>query len=266
MQFSAIVGKLAPHAGKVVGASIGLAAGGFWGLLAGAGAGFAYDQWRDFIIDLRNPFAHTPQYTQQPGLDITTTLAFGTIASARVYDLPGLRHEAQSLAALKTHFNADSHTLRYIGKILRAPPALHDAHVPLQQLRQLCSKNPVRVQSVIGCLLDLAQDNTRMIDRVSFEAIHNAAKTLGMDTAGWNALTAAQRVETMQDSPYGILGVTPDAPLPEITRVYRNLIREAHPDRWGNVANSYTQARLQQRAARLNAAYEQITAKAGSHA
>jgi molecular chaperone DnaJ len=61
-----------------------------------------------------------------------------------------------------------------------------------------------------------------------------------------------ERVLTMSDDPYRVLGVSPDATDAEIKRTYRKLARQHHPDRNPN------DAAAEERFKAIQAAYEQV--------
>ena len=57
----------------------------------------------------------------------------------------------------------------------------------------------------------------------------------------------------MPESSYDLLGISPDASLPEIRRAYRTLVRTWHPDRFGS--DLQLQQRAQERLKEINEAY-----------
>ncbi|TMM50908.1 molecular chaperone DjiA [Sulfitobacter sabulilitoris] len=68
--------------------------------------------------------------------------------------------------------------------------------------------------------------------------------------------------DTAQD-PYSVLGVSPDAPMAEVRRAWRRLVRENHPD--AMIARGVPQEALQlaqKRMADINRAWEEISRKA----
>jgi hypothetical protein len=61
----------------------------------------------------------------------------------------------------------------------------------------------------------------------------------------------------VEPDPYAVLGVSVDASVPEITRAYRQLARQLHPDVTGDPAAN-------ERFAALTLAYERVLAAAAS--
>ncbi|TMV07872.1 molecular chaperone DjiA [Ruegeria sediminis] len=61
------------------------------------------------------------------------------------------------------------------------------------------------------------------------EFLEEVSRIFGQTEAQFKALRA-RFVPDAQADPYTILGVTPDMPLPEIRKIWRQLVRETHPD------------------------------------
>ncbi|MDK3018100.1 molecular chaperone DjiA [Pseudodonghicola flavimaris] len=62
------------------------------------------------------------------------------------------------------------------------------------------------------------------------EFLEDVAEIFGLSPAQFSALKA-RFVPSAEADPYTVLGVTPQTPLPEIRRAFRNLVRDCHPDR-----------------------------------
>lgn len=250
---TALLAALSPYKKTIIGASIGTLALGFWGFVIGAGSGLAFDMWERFLSTLK--------ISRQPSAPLIApqiNLALAVASFARALDLPGIADARKAPFTLKRFFAIDANGLRYVAKLLaQAPETAADGEGALRLLQDLVKDQPVHAQAVIHALLDLARDDLGGIDQTSRMALQVLAQRLGL-SAQWASLTGAYRFLQADDEPHDVLGVTRSLSLAAITRIYHELIQKTHPDRWTHVSNPYTRARLQERAARLNAAYERI--------
>jgi DnaJ like chaperone protein len=249
--------RLQPHKGKLIGLALGLA-GGFWGMIAGLSAGAAYDAWRDYVTNLRQPVLK-PRSAMMPE-DTATVLA--VVALARTYELPGLARPGQALGVLKTYFAADQGTLRYIGKLLAMP----QEHAPgaasqLTQLREALQGDAEKRKHVMQALLGLAQDGLPL-DAATYALLEKTGQELGLAPVDFQVL-AGPPPDAAQENPFDILGLPRDADEGAIIDAYRRLMRETHPDRQMK-RSGMTLARAEARAARLNAAYARLRKNPGS--
>ncbi len=86
------------------------------------------------------------------------------------------------------------------------------------------------------------------------------AEIFGLSDATFGAIRA--RFSPAHKDPYAVLEVEPEAPLPEVRRRWRALVRETHPDRM--IARGLPEEAVKlatRRLAEVNAAYEEILAK-----
>ena len=60
--------------------------------------------------------------------------------------------------------------------------------------------------------------------------LERVAQIFGLSDSQFRSLRA-RFVPDAQPDPFGILGVTPDTPLPDVRRAWKALVRESHPDR-----------------------------------
>lgn len=251
--YAAIAVAISAHKGIITGAGLGLAVAGFWGLVIGTATGFAYDQWERFVQKLKI----TPRQAL-PVLPPDSALVLALAAYARALDLPQLRAPTRVLAVLKAHFSMTHETLRYAGKIIQPHETGEPEFVAAQQaLVQACAASPAAGAKVLTALRDIASNPSGGMDPVSHQALAQLAARVGMAET-WNGLTHGMAVEKADDDPYEVLAVSPSSSADEISRRYRALIQQAHPDRVATVLNPFTRERMQARAARLNAAYERL--------
>lgn len=59
--------------------------------------------------------------------------------------------------------------------------------------------------------------------------LHKVARIFGFDERRFRGVRA-QFVDEAERDPYDVLGVDPDAPMEEVRRIWRQLVRETHPD------------------------------------
>ena len=89
--------------------------------------------------------------------------------------------------------------------------------------------------------------------------LRSVAAVFGLSEACFRSLRARHVVEADPD-PYAVLGVTPDAPIDEVRKAWKQAVRESHPDRMRargvpEEAMKVAQARL----VAVNAAWDEIS-------
>ncbi|MGK7652505.1 TerB family tellurite resistance protein [Roseovarius sp. B08] len=92
--------------------------------------------------------------------------------------------------------------------------------------------------------------------------LSEVAKIFGLPEREFSTLRS-RFVPDAKPDPYAVLGVTPETPLPEIRKVWRNKVREMHPDRM--VARGVPQEAIklaEKRLTDVNDAWEQIQREA----
>ena len=92
--------------------------------------------------------------------------------------------------------------------------------------------------------------------------LQRVAEILGFDDRRFRTIRA-QFVPDAERDPYDVLGVSPDMPLDDIRRVWRDAVRESHPDRL--MARGLPEEAIKLAEARLiavNTAWDQINGKA----
>lgn len=91
--------------------------------------------------------------------------------------------------------------------------------------------------------------------------LERVSELFGMEEKRFRALRA-RFVPDAQPDPYGVLGVEPDMPLPEIRRHWRQLVRDSHPDVMMARGLPEEGVRLaERRMADINQAWEEISAR-----
>ncbi|MGD9864893.1 MAG: TerB family tellurite resistance protein [Pseudodonghicola sp.] len=95
------------------------------------------------------------------------------------------------------------------------------------------------------------------------EFLEDVADIFGMTPAEFQALRT-RFVPEAEPDPYSVLGVTPDTPLPEVRKAFRQLVRDCHPDRMIARGVPPEAIRLaEKRMADINRAWAEISGEAG---
>ena len=92
--------------------------------------------------------------------------------------------------------------------------------------------------------------------------LHEVARIWGFDERRFRGVRA-QFVKEAERDPYDVLGVSPDMPIDDIRKVWRDAVRESHPDRL--MARGLPEEAIKLAEARLiavNTAWDQINGKA----
>ena len=93
--------------------------------------------------------------------------------------------------------------------------------------------------------------------------LENVAGIFGLPDTEFQAIRA-RFVPDAQPDPYTVLGVAPDTPLPEIRKVWRQLVRETHPDSMMARGVPKEAIRLaEKRMIDINRAWDDINARQG---
>ena len=93
--------------------------------------------------------------------------------------------------------------------------------------------------------------------------LENVADIFGLSELDYRAIRA-RFVPDAQPDPYTVLGVTPDTPLAEIRKVWRQLVRDTHPDQM--MARGVPQEAVQlaqKRMSDINRAWDEINESLG---
>ena len=241
-----------PHSGKITLGLLGALTSGFWGAVCGVLLGWAADSWSRFLLKLRDTRKIRHPLPQE------MLLALATVAMAEGLFLPGLWRFENTRQILRGHFFLSPQAERGLAKILRR----HGAETPvissqLAQIKSLLVRLPQKSDSVVICLLQLARDGHGHVAEIHRHALRDTALALGLSENRFDML-ACENTVAMPEDPHALLGISADAAPEKMAAAYRRLMREAHPDRWQATSNVFAQARAQEKAKRLNAAYAQI--------
>lgn len=240
----------------ILGAIIGLVAGGFRGLLIGAAIGYAV-RWLLPRVLRRGLGLLQSQY-----LDATFAV-MGALAKA---DSRVTRDEIRAAQQLfdRLHLSAEQ---REAAKAAfnrgKAPDFDLDAEVA--RVAQLCRGRAALVQMFLQVqLMAVAADG--QVHPAEHEMLVRVARRLGLaeaDVARLEAMlragSAAVPAEQRLDDAYAALGVSPDASEAEIRRAYRRLMSQNHPDKLASKGLPESMREMaEERTREISAAYRLI--------
>ena len=203
--------------GKIIGATTGFALGGPIGALVGGLAGHALDR-RGIRGD-------------GSGGDATKQIAFtiGVIAlGAKMAKADG-QVTADEVQAFKEVFRIPPEEMKNVARVFDL--ARKDARgyeVYAQQIAGLFKESPRVLEDLIDGLFHIAKADNIM-HPAELEYLVKVSSIFGFDANDF-ARIKESHLGPDQADPYQVLGVARDATDVDIKRVYRQLVRENHPD------------------------------------
>jgi DnaJ like chaperone protein len=234
--------------GKILGGAAGFALGGPLGALIGTVAGHAVDSMR------RPP----------RGEGATKTVAF-TIAiialGAKMAKADGIvtRDEVE---AFKRVFRIPPEEMKNVGRVFnQARRDTRGFESYAQQVAGMFSGNPAVLEELLYCLAYIARADGHVHPN-ELEFLRKVAEIFALDAAAFERVTAMRSGDDAD--PYSVLGVKRDMPVDELKSVYRNLVRENHPDKL--IAQGMPEEFVQvanERLAGINAAWDRICQERG---
>ena len=242
--------------GKLLGGGVGLALGGPLGALLGAVAGHAVDKMSESIREAGGE--------GEPG-DSTKKIAFtiGVIVlGAKMAKADG-RVTEDEVRAFKEVFHIPQDELKNVGRLFNQARRDARGFEPYaKQIGRMFRDNPAVLEELLDGLFHIARADGRL-DEPEIAYLQRVAQIFGLDQRAWERLQASN-LGRASDNPYSVLGVSPDAEDQEIKTVYRNLVRENHPDRL--IAQGMPQEFIDlanQKLAKINAAYDKVARDRG---
>lgn len=237
--------------GKIIGATTGFAVGGPIGALVGGLAGHALDR-RGIRGD-------------QSGGDATKQIAFtiGVIAlGAKMAKADG-QVTADEVHAFKEVFRIPPEEMKNVARVFDL--ARKDARgyeVYAQQIAGLFKESPRVLEDLIDGLFHIAKADNIM-HPAELEYLVKVSSIFGFDANDFARIKESHLGPDRAD-PYQVLGVARDATDVDIKRVYRQLVRENHPDALiaQGVPEEFVQVANDKLAA-INVAYDQIEKERG---
>lgn len=256
--------------GKVIGGVAGFAMGGPFGAAIGAALGHAADSGMA-------PRFHLP----------FSPLANSVAGQAKVAALLGQKQQLFSIAvvalsaklakcdgpvrrveieAFRRQFRIPENHVREIGRLFdQARENTDDYGIYAAQLGEAFADNHPMLELVLGSLFAIARADgeVNLREQAFLSGVHRAFR---LDRLGWDRASGAAppRAAADEQDPYEILGVARSADSNELRAVWRNLMRENHPDALAarGVPPEFI-AKASASVARINAAWDRIKRERG---
>ncbi len=230
--------------GKIIGGAAGFAIGGPLGAIIGAVAGHAVDRMR----------------ARDQGEDATKSIAF-TIAvivlGAKMAKADGVVTRDE-IDAFKEVFRVPPNELRNVARVFDQARRDSRGFEPYaRQIAGMFRDNPAVLEELLYCLTYIARADGHLHPK-EIVYLRAVAEIFGLDEHAFERVTAI-RAEPDSVDPYRVLGVAPSVSDEELKRVYRQLVRENHPD--ALTAQGMPEEFIEmanKRLAAINDAYERI--------
>ncbi len=237
---------------KWIGGGLGWAFGGPLGAIIGFALGSAIDNLKYEETSAAKPYQPGPTTPGDFGVSLLVLSAAVMKADGKV-----LRSE-----------------LNYVKKFLVAQFGEEDARELLLTLREIISQefNLVEVCKQIRYHLDYdarvqllhylfgIANADGQIDPTELEVIKTIAAGLNISPRDYNTIQAMFYRDV--ESAYQVLGLTPDATIPEIKAAYRKMALKYHPDRLSHLGEDFQQA-AKEKFQKINEAYETLKKERG---
>jgi DnaJ like chaperone protein len=262
--------------GKIIGGVAGFAIDGAFGALLGVIAGHLFDHFwagpsaarvahrktENAGADPRRRQAPPPIFADPAE---TRHIAFATaliVLGAKLCKADG-RVTRDEISAFKRVFPIDDDEVGDVGRIFNQAKASARGFEPYaRQIASLFGHDPVLLGELLTGLFEVARVDQR-ITPAEVEFLRRVAIIFGFDLTTFEQLhtrfSATARDLSGTDDAYAVLGLSRAATDEEIRRIYRQLVREHHPDRLvakGMPAEMVEQAN--RTLAGINAAYDRI--------
>lgn len=234
--------------GKILGGAAGLMIGGPLGALIGGLAGHAYDRIKD---------DHDPSLAKQ------TTFAIGVIVlSAKMAKADG-SVTRDEIDAFKKIFHIPPEEIKNVGRIFNQARQDSRGFEPYaKQIANLFHNNPAVLEELLGGLFHIARaDGVSHPNELDF--LKKCSDIFGFDNATFHRMRVAHLGAEMED-PYTILGATRDMSNAEIRTLWRDLVREHHPDTL--IAQGMPEDFIEvatEKVSTINAAYDEVLKQRG---
>jgi len=237
--------------GKIIGATTGFAVGGPIGALVGGLAGHVYDRHRS--------------RGDEGGGDATKQIAFtiGVIAlGAKMAKADG-QVTADEVQAFKEVFQIPPEEMKNVARVFDlARKDVRGYEIYAQQIAGLFKENPQVLEDLVDGLFHIAKADGVM-HPAELDYLENVSRIFGFEANDFARIKESHLGPDKAD-PYQVLGVSREASDAEIKKVYRQLIREHHPDALiaQGVPEEFVQVANDKLAA-INVAYDRIEKERG---
>jgi DnaJ like chaperone protein len=201
--------------GSIIGGTAGLAMGGPIGALLGAAAGFTLGKVAQIA-------------TAPPPREIAFTIATVALAAKMAKsDGAVCAREKAAFAALFRFDPSERANVERVFDLATRTTAGFEAYA--NQLAELFEPGAPALEELLDCLFHIARADGQLGDpEVAFLAA--VAKIFGISETVFQSLLEAQRDPATAD-PYRVLGIAPDADEAQARAIWRQLVRDHHPDR-----------------------------------
>lgn len=239
--------------GKFIGGATGFALGGPLGAILGTIAGHAYDRSKASGPQGAYGGAHA-------NTNATRQAAFTTavvVLAAKMAKADGVVTKDE-IRAFKQIFRVPKSAQADVGALFNQAREESAGFEPYaHQISVLFAHHRVVLEDLLGGLFHIARADGR-VSPEEITYLKEIARIFGFDTQTFERIAAAHLGESGGD-PYEVLGVERDIPDAALKKVYRDLIRENHPDRL--IAQGMPQEFIDvanEKMASINDAYAQI--------
>ncbi|HLS69448.1 MAG TPA: TerB family tellurite resistance protein [Kiloniellales bacterium] len=213
--------------GKIVGGAAGFALGGPLGALLGGLAGHAVDRMRDSTEEalLAEKEGRAPD-----GPEKSIAFTIGVIVlGAKMAKADGAVTRDE-VSAFKEVFQVPPEEMRNVGRVFNQARRDARGFEPYaRQLGRMFRDNPRVLEELLDGLFHIARADGE-VQEAELAYLAKVAELFGFPEAEWHRIRAAN-LGLAEDDPYMVLGVAADADEATLRRVYRELVRETHPDR-----------------------------------
>ncbi|MCP5363910.1 MAG: TerB family tellurite resistance protein [Hyphomicrobiales bacterium] len=242
--------------GKLIGGVTGFAVGGPIGAFVGAMAGHAYDSLTEGMDFSPFPRIEGPEVgttTKQAAFSVAVVVLAAKMAKA---DGAVSRKE---IDAFKEIFRISPEDVSTVARIFDTARSDAEGYEPYaRQVGSLFKGEPQVLEELLAGLFHVARADGSLT-REEDLYLRNVARLMGLDTATFERVRATYHGGDSEPDAYQVLGVARTASSEEIKKVYRQLIRENHPDTL--IAKGMPQEFIDvanERMASINAAYDRI--------
>lgn len=255
--------------GKVIGGVAGFAMGGPLGGIMGVAAGHAIDRMRATGPQGGDDQIHGPGFGSSgsrsddlEGRQVAFTVAV-IVLGAKLAKADG-QVTQDEVTAFKRVFSIPASEAADVGTLFNEAKQDASGFEPYaQQVANLFAGNRVMLEDLLGALFHIAKADG-VFHPKEREFIAQVAEIFGFNPHEFKRIEDTYIQGKDADNPYEILDADPDVSDAEIKKIYRNLVRENHPDKL--MAQGLPQEFIDlanEKLASINAAYDRICKQRG---
>ncbi len=254
--------------GKIVGGIAGFAVGGPMGAVFGAALGHAADSGG--VSNLRLPFGADPLFNPVRvaallGRKDQLFAVSVVVLAAKLAKVDGpVRRE--EIAAFRRQFRIPPEGVHEVGRLFdqaRDTPEGYEAYA--DQLGESFADNRGVLEDVLNALFQIARVDGP-VNRAEHEFLSHVHRSFGLDQVAWDRARGGMPRQPLSEEPdaYSVLGVARGASDEEVRAIWKQLVRENHPDSLAarGVPAEFI-ARASEKVARINAAWDRIKRERG---